>query len=269
MFFVICWLFINFICVSFHSVQFQRPREHSLLATLGKNWTYQVSNDVFKLLSPSIREHFANWSESKKDKQLHPLYLCLSGPGTGKSRLLEEFPKLLKRSLTTESNDTNVPVNVLPGNFEAVLRGKLDEAYVFNVSFENGTSYGSPMLIDADHEIGTRMRYLMSNLQWDQIVAKHHPCTIGDAIRDLASCTEKKIENLTVMIAVDGLQKLPHEEGSKVSKFYGCLATLCQYIDASPAFVIGIIAATTTGPVQAALADSPQSTSGLSPTSFC
>jgi hypothetical protein len=216
-----------------------------LLATLGKNWNYQVSDNFFNPLSSSIRDHFVNWSESKQDKQLHPLYLCLSGPGTGKSRLLEEFPKLLKHSLMTDPNDNNV------------LLGKLDEAYVFNVSFENGTSYGSPMLNNADYEIGTRMRFLMSDLRWDQ-VAHHRPCTIGEAILDLATCTGKTMEDLTIIICVDGIQKLPHEEGSKVSKFYGCLATLCQYIDASPAFVIGIAAATTTGPVQAALADSTQ-----------
>jgi hypothetical protein len=73
-------------------------------------------------------------------------------------------------------------------------------------------------LNNANYEIGTRMRYLMSDLQWDQ-VSNHHPCTIGDAIRDLATCTGKKIEDLTVMICVDGLQKLPHKANSNDTKF--------------------------------------------------
>jgi hypothetical protein len=221
---------------------------HLLVMTSGVNWTYQMPPpEELEVISSAMQMHFSSWRNKNKDKLLHSLFLALSGPGTGKSRMLQEFPLILRTALSQKNEKSNENAKVV---FE-----KLQGAYVFNVGFENGTTYGGELLRNADEEIGTRMRFQMtSKIGWDQFCLQY-PCTIGDAIRDLAKCTGKKEEDLTVIICVDGVQKLQKAE---TSKFNQCFATLSQYINASPSFVIAIAAATTTGPTRAALSDSTQ-----------
>jgi hypothetical protein len=59
----------------------------SLVATTGANWDFQNSLDLGNLAS-AIGRHYKAWRDGKTDKQSHPLFVCLDGPATGKSRLL-------------------------------------------------------------------------------------------------------------------------------------------------------------------------------------
>jgi len=68
-------------------------------------------------LGETLPNHYQNWLSKKPDKQLHPLYLIWSGPGTGKSRTLEEFQKICIKSIS-----------------DPILRKQLEEAYVFQVN---------------------------------------------------------------------------------------------------------------------------------------
>lgn len=43
--------------------------------------------------------HFINWVASNNDKQLHSIFLLFAGPGTGKSRFLEEFYLMCKNAI--------------------------------------------------------------------------------------------------------------------------------------------------------------------------
>mmetsp|Transcript_37980 Transcript_37980/g.49182 ORF Transcript_37980/g.49182 Transcript_37980/m.49182 type:complete len:564 (-) Transcript_37980:62-1753(-) len=157
--------------------------------------------------------------------------------------MLEEFPTLLLHNQAT---------------YTPKLRNRLEQAYVFNISFENATCFGTPSVLEnVDKEIGTRMRFLMSDLQWT-ILASRHPCSIVDVLNDLSQCTHKSLEDLTVILCVDGIQKLPHAPNSKESKFYQCLSNLCSHINSHPSFVIAIAAATTFSDAHVALSDSPQ-----------
>jgi hypothetical protein len=61
----------------------------------GLKWNYQwISEDIF---SEPIKLHFDSWKRSSTDETTHPIILALSGPGTGKSRFLDELPVLLKK----------------------------------------------------------------------------------------------------------------------------------------------------------------------------
>lgn len=88
----------------------------SLLYTHGRHWAYQPSEDTLMKLKDSLPKHYKNWKEEKTDKQMHPLYLGFSGPGTGKSRLLNEFQQLCIMAASDPD-----------------LKKLLEEAYVFHV----------------------------------------------------------------------------------------------------------------------------------------
>ena len=78
-----------------YELTYQQPTP--LVATLGSSWEYQESPEVMDTLNNTLPQHYTNWKQSRKDKQLHPIYLICSGPGTGKSRLLNEFPNLYRK----------------------------------------------------------------------------------------------------------------------------------------------------------------------------
>lgn len=87
-----------------------------LLYTVGKDWVYQASEEIKEILRETLPGHYKAWKDRAVDKQLHPLYLLWSGPGTGKSRTLEEFQSLCCMSVS-----------------DPELRTRVTDAYVFKV----------------------------------------------------------------------------------------------------------------------------------------
>mmetsp|Transcript_3771 Transcript_3771/g.5769 ORF Transcript_3771/g.5769 Transcript_3771/m.5769 type:complete len:149 (-) Transcript_3771:631-1077(-) len=124
------------------------------------------------------------------DKQNNPLYIVFSGPGTGKSRLLEEFPRLARLSATTTK-----------------MKKFLQEGVVFHVSLENGSTYiRNNEGTNFETVIGSRMMALMSkdHLGFSNFANK----TIEDALRVI-----RGQEPLAVFLLIDGLQMLDDEKG--------------------------------------------------------
>ena len=68
-------------------------------------------------LKESLPFHYKNWNEGNPDKQCHPAYFLFAGPGTGKSRTLNEF-----HQLSCEAIKDN-----------AELYNRLSKAFVFKV----------------------------------------------------------------------------------------------------------------------------------------
>lgn len=65
----------------------------ALVNTAGRQWDYQASPDLTKILREEVEEHFNNYENKLFDKNTIPLYLFLSGAGTGKSRNATELDK--------------------------------------------------------------------------------------------------------------------------------------------------------------------------------
>jgi hypothetical protein len=133
-------------------VDFRWRPGHDLVGTPGKKWAYQSDPAWKDTLKTEIQNHFDQWRNGSFDKQSHPLFLCPSGAGTGKSRLLDEFPGLLRRAVYG------------CGELEQMIA----QAYVFKLTFENGTQ-SNPLPVHANVALGTRMLYqLQDSYKWDQ-----------------------------------------------------------------------------------------------------
>ena len=96
-----------------------------LLQTSGLAWSYQPASGMYELLRERLLVSYKNYQEGSKDKLHHPLYLFLSGVGTGKSRHASEFHKSVVKCLGDDNSE---------------LQNRLKDAWVFHVSLENGTS---------------------------------------------------------------------------------------------------------------------------------
>lgn len=226
------------------SVVWKKPK--LLVGSTGANWDFQNSLDLGNLAS-AISHHYQAWKNGKTDKQSHPLFVCLNGPGTGKSRLLDEFPNVLQQEIFCDEAQKDEEMKQL-----------LRNAYTFKVTFENGTTdnYG---ISDPRKMIGTRMLYQLQESDWT--VFNGNPVNQvfpGEVLTKLSAITGTGSSQICVILCIDSLHKLEHEPGSKHSEFYTALALLCDLVNASKCFVIAICAATIYQPVDEFLADSPQ-----------
>ncbi|KAI9994911.1 hypothetical protein PInf_011751 [Phytophthora infestans] len=218
----------------------------SLVATTGANWDFQNSLDLGNLAS-AIGRHYQAWRDGKTDKRSHPLFVCLDGPGTGKSRLLDEFPNVLQQRIFRDETQG-----------DPAMKQLLQTAYNFKITFENGTTdnYG---ISDPRKMIGTRMLYQLQESDWTMFNANPvNQVFPAEVLTKLSAITETDSNRMCVILCVDSLQKLQHEPGSKRSEFYTAFASLCDLVNASKCWLIVICAATISQPVDEFLAASPQ-----------
>ncbi|EEY68330.1 crinkler (CRN) family protein, putative [Phytophthora infestans T30-4] len=218
----------------------------SLVATTGANWDFQNSLDLGNLAS-AIGRHYQAWRDGKTDKRSHPLFVCLDGPGTGKSRLLDEFPNVLQQRIFRDETQG-----------DPAMKQLLQTAYNFKITFENGTTdnYG---ISDPRKMIGTRMLYQLQESDWTMFNANPvNQVFPAEVLTKLSAITETDSNRMCVILCVDSLQKLQHEPGSKHSEFYTAFASLCDLVNASKCWLIVICAATISQPVDEFLAASPQ-----------
>jgi hypothetical protein len=135
-------------------LMYKPPESSALLSSAGKDWKYQLSEDLEVTLRREIRDHYRKFREGLVDKTCMPLYLFLSGAGTGKSRNATEFHRTAMTCLGDEDEE---------------LREKLRNAWVFHTSFENGSSL-RPSESNPFTAIGTRMLHqLLPEKAFDQI----------------------------------------------------------------------------------------------------
>nr|ALV13261.1 CRN112c [Phytophthora sojae] len=234
------------------SLEWKKPRR--LCASSGQDWPYQGESELAGHLVEPLALHYTAWYLQNEDKQNHAINLVLSGPGTGKSRMLDQMKGLMCAAAALSNNRK--------------LKERMENAFVFSVTFENGTS-ATGSLLDRDNpefDISYRMLYQLSKDKkaWPVFVDKLRmmcsslPLRIQIVIDILAKLKGiDDVKKMTVILCVDGLQKLVND-GTKSCDFYRVLASVCSFLNSSRAFAVCVCSATVQSPVDLALSDSPQ-----------
>ncbi|KAE8984872.1 hypothetical protein PR003_g20167 [Phytophthora rubi] len=144
----------------------------------------------------------------------------------------------------------------------------MKNAYVFRVTFENGTS-STGKLLDSDvpeFDVSYRMLYQLAKDRkpWmhfvDRLVESCPSLRLRiETVIEILATLEKidDMKDMTVILCVDGLQQLVNN-GTKTCAFYRVLATICNFLNSSRAFAVCVCSATVQCPVDRALSDSPQ-----------
>ncbi|CAG8748075.1 5060_t:CDS:2, partial [Funneliformis mosseae] len=88
-----------------------------LLYTSGSNWEYQPDPSLKQILRRELKNHYENFILGRFDKLNLPIYLFLSGAGTGKSRNANEFHQ--------------TAITCLPAQEDEELLTRIKEAWVF------------------------------------------------------------------------------------------------------------------------------------------
>jgi hypothetical protein len=164
------------------------------LQTSGLSWSYQPAVNLYKTLKETLISSYEHYRGGSKDKIHHPLYLFLAGVGAGKSRHATEFSKSVVKCLSDD---------------DAELKNKLNDAWVFHVSLENGTSLGGEEIQEPLKAIGTRMLLqLLPHLHLTDLVERFkppHPLEILELIAKRHRC---RLAETVVILVIDGLQNI-------------------------------------------------------------
>ena len=164
------------------------------LQTSGLDWTYQPAVNLYKKLRRELISSYEHYRKGSKDKLHHPLYLFLAGVGAGKSRHATEFSKSVVKCLSDD---------------DAELGGKLNDAWVFHVSLENGTSLGEEETQAPLKAIGTRMLLqLQPHLQLKHLVQRFKPPHPLDILELIAKRHRCRLAETVVILVIDGLQNI-------------------------------------------------------------
>ncbi|KAF9536709.1 hypothetical protein EC957_009924 [Mortierella hygrophila] len=214
-----------------------------LLRTSGGNWIYQPDPELFAALQLAIKDHFDDFKGNRRDKSTMPLYLFLSGAGTGKSRNAQEFHRSALNCLTDEDDPD--------------LREGIRNAWVFHVTLENGTSPSTKELDDPIRAIGSRMLLqLLPGKELYNVLEDYeepHPIQVLSLV---ARGLHRDLKSATVILVVDGLQSFmtdPKDGHNKDSAFYRALTRIGD-LALGEVFLMACCTATVTSPVEKALA---------------
>ncbi|CAG8438877.1 10974_t:CDS:2 [Acaulospora colombiana] len=158
----------------------------------GSSWDFQASETLKQILKNAIRDHFKFWKAGQLDKIKIPQYFILAGAGEGKSRTAQELPNLLIEY-------TNDDIN---------LQNRLKSAFVFNISFENGTKLTGMEKSNRINAIGNRMLFQLLQQpgeSWN-VFNNRYDATPEDVLHRIAKNYNQKFTDLNVIIILDGLQ---------------------------------------------------------------
>ncbi|KAF1331942.1 hypothetical protein FI667_g3958, partial [Globisporangium splendens] len=139
------------------SFSWRAPRP--FLSPAGANWDFQNPLDL-DAVSKAIKRHFDAWKRGATDQESRPLFVCVDGAGTGKSRLLNEFPAVVQRLNFSGRGDAKGGGRRSGDKPE--MRTLLQNAFTFKVTFTNMTTSQADFA-DPSHAIGARMLFQLQD----------------------------------------------------------------------------------------------------------
>ena len=174
--------------VSEEDLQKKLSNPRVLVSSSGSEWVYQENGGFKEKLCKTFVNNLNKFNGKEQlDKNSSPIPLLVGGFGEGKSRALQEAPKMLKK--LAEDAKT----------FSQVL--------VFQVTFEDGTP--PDMKLDAREQVPLRILYHLSDqtVDYRQFEASYgnKGLTLGDVLDHLAKDNGKPS---AVLLMIDGFHNL-------------------------------------------------------------
>ena len=125
----------------------------NLVESSGADFLFLDRNRSFNILGECLNKRFDAWKQKKRDRNLHPIPFLADGPGSGKSRFLQELPATF-RSFVTQSS-----------LYSDEFKKTFDEAVFINVTFGNGSTY-SPDEIGIQKSLCLRILFQITSHQF-------------------------------------------------------------------------------------------------------
>ena len=200
-------------------------------------WAYQESPEVASALRKGLLLRHSAWEKRsagaayQADKRSHPVFTVYAGPGSGKSRLLSELPRL---ALAAVHDCADLSRLLDPSH-----------AYVFHIGFENGTAY---QICESDGAVAVGNRMMWQLVRPEGVsdgfaaFAASQAYSIDHALDKLSELTGRPRGDQPVFLLVDGIHRLRVPEADK-STFRGAVDAISTTV-CGRQFIVGAVAAT-------------------------
>jgi hypothetical protein len=130
------------------------PQDQDLVQTSGANFEFCDRQASIKILADNIAGRFQAFKQGLTDRNLHRIPYLADGPGSGKSRFLQELPRSFR--------DYVLKSDSYPDDFKETIKN----AIFLNITFGNASRYlpgdiRQPM----SESLGLRVSYILEKLQ--------------------------------------------------------------------------------------------------------
>jgi hypothetical protein len=200
-------------------IEYKRPR--SLVKSSGRNWVFQPSPDLYERLASNVLEHYTQYKMGNIDKIYAPIYFYLGGAGTGKSRHGSEFASSVKEAIRLHAkfhtdNDRCKHCGLCDLYNELLQR--LENAFVFHVSFENGTSLTPEEISNPMNAVGIRMLHQLLGGDIEDIRSEY-VATPRNIFQLVAAAKNVDLDNdFTGILIIDGIHNANKWDSERMDK---------------------------------------------------
>ncbi|EGG22190.1 hypothetical protein DFA_04308 [Cavenderia fasciculata] len=162
-----------------------------IISGFGKDFPFVGRKQSSKLLKATVRDRWKSHKNQEDDQKVHPIMVVAGAPGTGKTRFLLEFPRIISKSVPEASADS-VYLYLTYGNGEPLSK----------LEFRDIVSGFSLRILHNYFRI--RDPLVLFIQQWFDTWDKELPLLL---VLALIKEVEEK-ESLTILLAIDEFQKL-------------------------------------------------------------
>lgn len=240
------------------------------MSSVGADFYFSDRHASLELLASSTEERFYCHKAGLKDKALHKLPFLADGPGSGKSRFLNELPKSfasyikdLKQSTYKRSGCKFPPYAVVPyiennpDSFDAFKSTFLNALFI-NISFGNGSAYFQ------EEEKMTIQESLCLRIFHPYYAARFPSFTsfmsvfVNKSVNLPNLTLEETLsiiskENSCIVLGIDEVNVLHHFSKNRFKELFLLVGNLSSTFST---FFVPILAGTVIGPIKSVVSDS-------------
>lgn len=212
---------------------------HQLVETSGSKFEFVDRQESFDSLARAIEKRLA--SNGAQDRNLHPIPFLADGPGTGKSRFLDETSKAFKTYV--DARKSTYPL----------LANSLTDALFIRVTFGNGSVFRSEEVeFGISKALAIRMLdpYFENARKYINTWKSDGDSVIEHALKLLMS---KRKRTSSIFLCVDEVNKMHSLSPRLFKELFNVLGSMsCSH---SP-FLVPILAGTVIGPIEEVVSES-------------
>lgn len=213
------------------SKQVKKKRVDKSIATAGHDFVFSDRTESFQRLADCIKNRYESWKDKVHDRNAHPLPFLADGPGSGKSRFLQELPKSFLSFVNTSEF------------YSKDFKKLMNSALFINISFGNGTSYlglNEPEKCTIDHSVCIRILYSISTDPPSFFGFQNKELNFNDIMSKLSS------QYSCIVLGIDEVNFVHEGNISKFKRLFSLVGEAsCNFYP----FFVPVLAGTVIGPI--------------------